>query len=97
MRQQMRDELLVSEHARIAAAFADASYGIDELSRARNQVDKWMRDRTCSPWYVQKWSQMLLGTPAAVAEKMRAVDPEERMALFQNTPFGFLLADRVRG
>lgn len=96
-KQRARDELLLSEHERIAIALANSEYGEAELARAREQVGKWERDQTCSLWYVRKWSQILLGAPGAVAERMRAIAPEERMALVQNTPFGFLLADQVRG
>lgn len=95
--QRARDELLLSEHERIAVAFATAEYGVAELNRARDQVAKWVRDGTCSQWYAKRWSQILSGSPAAVAAQLRMLESEERMALVQNTPFGFLLAEQVRG
>jgi hypothetical protein len=95
--QRARDELLLSEHERIAAAFASAKYGDAQLNRAREQVGKWIRDGTCSQWYAKRWSQILSGSPAAVAAQLRMLEAEERMALVQNTPFGFLLAKQVRG
>ncbi|MEW6690978.1 MAG: hypothetical protein AB1452_18030 [Pseudomonadota bacterium] len=95
--QRARDELLLSEHERIAAELAAAKLGDPELARAREQVGKWRRDHTCSDWYVHRWTEILSGPPTAVAQRLRALEAGERMALVQNTPFGFLLAEQVRG
>jgi hypothetical protein len=94
--QRVREELLASEHGRIAGALIAGEYGEQELVRAREQVAKWKRDGTCSSWYVKRWSEILFGPPSEVAMRMRGIEAGERRALYQNTPFGFLLSERVR-
>ena len=96
-RQRAREDVLTSEHERIAMALADSEIGETELARARDQVAKWIRDRTCSSWYANRWSEILSGSPGDVAVRLRGLAGDERKALFQNTPFGFLLSERVRG
>ncbi len=85
------------EHERIAAGLATSAIGENEMARAREQIRKWILGRTCSPWYASRWTEILAGPPIAVAGKLRDLEADERRALFQNTPFGFLLTDRVRG
>jgi hypothetical protein len=94
--QRARDEAIASEHDRIAAGLAGAEFGETELARARRHVGEWVQNGTCSSWYANRWSEILSGPPAAVASRMRALAGDERRALFQNTPFGFLLSERVR-
>lgn len=96
-KQRLRQDVLASEHERIAAALANGEFGERELARAREQVAKWIRGATCGAWYAKRWSEILSGTPAAVAVRLRGLEADERRALVQNTPFGFLLTDRVRG
>ncbi|MGH7186164.1 MAG: hypothetical protein ACREIB_07815, partial [Pseudomonadota bacterium] len=91
-----KQDILVSEHERIAAALASSEIGERELAQARDQVAKWIRGATCSPRYVKRWSKILAGSPVEVADRLLEIEVEERNALFQNTPFGFLLTDRVR-
>ena len=65
--------------------------------QAAGAVAKWIRGRICSPRYSSRWAKILAGSPGTVASRLRALEKSERSALFQNTPFGFLLRDRVRG
>lgn len=89
--------MLAAEHDRIARALSAREFGDRELARAREQVEKWRRDGTCSAWYVKRWSETLSGSPSEVAGRMHGLEAGERRALYQNTPFGFLLSEQVRG
>lgn len=95
-RQRAREEMLVSEHDRIAARLVAGQIGERELVQARQRVAEWIRNGTCSPSYTKRWSKILSGRPNEVADRLRGINADWRNALFQNTPFGFLLTERVR-
>ena len=58
--------------------------------RARGVVDRWERERLCSRHYVSRWRSMLEGPVERVAQAL--LEPGEwRDALFQNTPWAFVL------
>lgn len=90
-RQRLRDESLALAHARIAARLALGEIGPPEIERARAQVAKWEEQRICSKWYVQRWRAILRGSGRSIASRLLALEPSDARALFQNTPFGFLV------
>lgn len=57
--------------------------------RAQAQVDRWERDRLCSPRYIAAWKRILRLEPDAFQSEVLRSDAEG-IALRQNTPFGFL-------
>lgn len=60
------------------------------LSRAKNAVAVWEKNKTCSPQYVKAWNIVLNGNPSHRIRRMVL----RRESLLQNSPFGFLLNDR---
>lgn len=94
--QTLRDEKLARAHDRIAAKLALGAIGAVEIGRARAQIRKWREAKLCSRWYVDSWTALLDGTGPQVAAKMLALGGEDARALFQNTPFGFLVREHLR-
>ena len=95
-KQRLYEEKLGRAHERIAAKLALGEIGPGALKRAREQVRKWHEHRICSKWYVDRWSRILEGPGPRVASKMLGLDGAEARALFQNTPFGFLVREQLR-
>lgn len=62
------------------------------LRDAREAVDLWKRERTCSAFYVEGWSKVLRGDAAQVARRIRNIDSQWLDAMLQNTPFSRALA-----
>jgi HTH-type transcriptional regulator/antitoxin HipB len=90
-RQRLREERLARAHDRIAARLALGEIRADAIARARAQVAKWQAQRICSKWYVQRWTAILRGPARSIAARLLALEPADARALFQNTPFGFLV------
>jgi transcriptional regulator with XRE-family HTH domain len=95
-KQALYEEKLARAHDRIAALLALGEVGDEALERARAQVRKWHEHRICSDWYVARWNEILAGSPAGIAARIVALGKEDARALFQNTPFGFLVRDFLR-
>ena len=96
LRQRLHEEKLALAHARIAARLALGERGAADIGRARAQVRKWDEQRICSKWYVERWRRLLRGAGRGVAARLLALDPADARALFQNTPFGFLVRAELR-
>ena len=96
-RQRAYEARLAREHDRVAAGLALGALGAPDLVRARRQVARWVKQGTCSPWYARRWSEILAGKPAEAAARLLALEEGEQKALYQNTPFGFLVGARARG
>lgn len=95
-RQDVYDEKLARAHDRIAAMLALNALDPGALEQARGQVRKWADQQICSQWYVDRWSGILAGSGRQVAQKILALDVQDARALFQNTPFGFLVRTFLR-
>lgn len=95
-RQDLYEEKLARAHERIAAMLALDAVNPGALEQARGQVRKWADQQICSQWYVDRWSGILAGTGAQVAQKILALEKQDAKALFQNTPFGFLVRTILR-
>lgn len=87
---------LARAHDRIAAALALGQVSARDIARARAQVARWAEHRICSGWYVARWGRILEGTRREIAARLLALEKEDAGALFQNTPFGFLVRDYLR-
>jgi transcriptional regulator with XRE-family HTH domain len=83
-------------HALVAVRLLSASPGAAAamIGRARDGVDRWERERLCSPHYVSRWRRMLAGPVRRVARSLLR-DDEWTDALFQNSPWGFALGPSV--
>jgi transcriptional regulator with XRE-family HTH domain len=60
------------------------------VARARENVERWRRERLCSRHYVERWRSLLAGSRDRVA--LSLLEPGEwEDALFQNSPWSFAL------
>jgi len=95
-RQDLYEEKLARAHERIAAMLALDTVDPGTLEQARGQVRKWADQQICSRWYIDRWTGILAGTGVQVAQKILALEKQDAKALFQNTPFGFLVRAFLR-
>lgn len=95
-RQNLHEERLARAHDRIAARLALRQVSPAEIEKARNQVRKWADQKICSQWYVDRWTALLAGPAREIASRILQLEKEEAKALFQNTPFGFLVREYLR-
>ena len=78
-----------SRHLRLAIDLADdgrAAKGM--IAKARERVELWRRKGSCSPYYIQRWSQLLDLPPRKMAKAMASLGDWED-ALFHNTPWSW--------
>ena len=92
----LHEEKLARAHERIAALLALGKIQASDVGRARSQVRKWADQQICSQWYVDRWSAILAGSRRQIASRIVELEKEDARALFQNTPFGFLVRDFLR-
>jgi HTH-type transcriptional regulator / antitoxin HipB len=95
-KQRLYEERLGRAHERIAAKLALGELEPGAIERARDQVRKWDEHRICSKWYVERWSEILDGPDPRIASRLLSLDKADAKALFQNTPFGFLVREQLR-
>ena len=87
--QRVKLEEKRSRHLRLALALAgDRTAARRLIGKAKNVVDLWRRNRTCSPLYIKRWSALLALQPAELAKAMAAFGEWED-AMFQNTPWSW--------
>jgi hypothetical protein len=95
-RQDLYEHKLARAHDRIAARLALGAIDRADVERARKQVRKWADEKICSQWYVDQWTRILSGSRKEIAAKMIGLDRADSGALYQNTPFGFLVRADLR-
>ena len=95
-RQALYEEKLARAHDLIAARLALGAIPRADIEAARAQVRKWADRQICSQWYVDRWSRLLSGSGREIASKMIALEKADARALYQNTPFGFLVRAQLR-
>ncbi|MGH8746772.1 MAG: helix-turn-helix domain-containing protein [Burkholderiales bacterium] len=85
--QRARLEAQRSRHLRLAVRLASRPREAKALiQEARSVVELWRERKTCSPFYVKRWSRLLALAPAELAQGMACLG-EWEAALFQNTPW----------
>jgi hypothetical protein len=57
------------------------------IARARQEVERWRRERLCSPEYIDRWAQLLSLPVLELARAMAADDLDWGRALRQNSPW----------
>lgn len=62
------------------------------LEEARQMVQLWKRERSCSAFYIEGWSKVLRGSAAQVARRIQEIEPNWLDAMLQNTPFSRIVA-----
>jgi transcriptional regulator with XRE-family HTH domain len=76
-------------HLRLAVRIAeDESAAAALVARARQRVDLWRRNRSCSPFYIDRWSQALALPPREIAKEMASLGEWED-AMLQNSPWSW--------
>lgn len=87
LEQQGRIERQRIRHLRLAVALASDPAGARKLiGVARQTVALWRRNRTCSAYYIRRWTTLLALPPAKLARALASLGEWED-ALFQNTPW----------
>lgn len=77
-------------HLRLAVDLAtDARAAREKIAKARERVELWRRNKSCSPYYIDRWSQLLALPPKRVAKEMSSFGEWED-ALFQNSPWSWV-------
>jgi transcriptional regulator with XRE-family HTH domain len=87
LEEQVRRADLREKHLRLALDLATRGPEMKaRIAAARAQVALWERNRTCSPFYIQRWGDILRlpVKPMAVAIAARG---EWSDAMFQNSPW----------
>ena len=59
-----------------------------KINKARERVELWRRKNSCSPFYIERWSQLLALPPRKIAKEMSSFGEWED-ALFQNSPWSW--------
>ena len=84
-RQQLDQQRI--RHLRLATELAgDPKRARRAIAGAKRVVELWARNKTCSPFYIRRWSSLLALPPRELAGKMASLGEWED-ALFQNTPW----------
>jgi len=78
-----------NRHLRLAIELADDEKAASaRVARARARIDLWRRKRSCSPFYIERWSEILALPPRKLAKAMASLGEWED-ALFQNSPWSW--------
>lgn len=76
-------------HLRLAIELADDARAAEPMiEKAKERVELWRRKRSCSPHYIERWSEVLSLPPARVAKAMASFGEWED-AMFQNSPWSW--------
>ncbi len=78
-----------NRHLRLAIELAsDERAASAKMARARERVALWRSKRSCSPFYIERWSKLLALPPRKLAKAMASLGEWED-ALFQNSPWSW--------
>ncbi|MGQ0546373.1 MAG: helix-turn-helix domain-containing protein [Betaproteobacteria bacterium] len=76
-------------HLRLALELAgDEAAAAAKIARARERVELWRSKKSCSPFYIERWSRLLAQPPRRIAKQMSSLGEWED-ALFQNSPWSW--------
>lgn len=78
-----------NRHLRLAIELAnDERAASAKVAKARERVALWRSKRSCSPFYIERWSRLLALPPRKMAKAMASLGEWED-ALFQNSPWSW--------
>jgi hypothetical protein len=78
-----------NRHLRLAIELANDERGAAaKVAKARERVALWRSKRSCSPFYVERWSKLLALPPRKMAKAIASLGEWED-ALFQNSPWSW--------
>lgn len=76
-----------SRHLQLALELlTDAPAARQRIATAKARVALWREKRSCSPYYIERWSEVLALPPHRLAKAMGAFGDWEA-AMFQNSPW----------
>jgi transcriptional regulator with XRE-family HTH domain len=89
LEQQNRLERQRNRHLRVAIALAsDKRAARLMIEKARARVQLWRDKRSCSPFYIKRWSAILSLPPMKMAGAIASLGDWED-AMFQNSPWSW--------
>ncbi|NDP41277.1 MAG: helix-turn-helix transcriptional regulator [Aromatoleum sp.] len=89
LEQHWKREVQRTRHFRLAIELAhDERAAVAMIAKARERVELWRNKGSCSPYYIERWSQLLALPPRTLAKEM-ALLGEWEDALFQNSPWSW--------
>lgn len=76
-------------HLRLAISLGEEDSGAAEkVAKARRRVELWRRNRSCSAFYIERWSRILALPRRKMAKEMCSLGEWED-AMFQNSPWSW--------
>jgi len=89
LEQELRRRQQRERHLRLAINLGDdESSAAAKVAKARRRVELWRSKQSCSPFYIDRWSQLLALPPRKMAKEMSSLGEWED-AMFQNSPWSW--------
>jgi len=89
LEQELRLRQFRERHLRLAHELQlDGPSAAAKVAKARERVALWRDKKACSPFYIERWSQLLALPPQQLAKEMFSLGAWED-ALFQNSPWSW--------
>lgn len=89
LEQELKRREQRERHLRLAISLADdEAAAAKKIAKARQRVELWRSKRSCSPFYIDRWSRLLALPPRKLAKKMCSLGEWED-AMFQNSPWSW--------
>jgi transcriptional regulator with XRE-family HTH domain len=89
LEQEVRRREQRERHLRLAIHLGDdESNAAAKIAKARQRVELWRSNQSCSPFYIDRWSELLALPPRKLAKEMSSLGEWED-AMFQNSPWSW--------
>lgn len=89
LEQELRRREQRERHLRLAISLGDDdSSAAAKVAKARQRVELWRSNQSCSQFYIDRWSQLLALPPRKMAKEMSSLGDWED-AMFQNSPWSW--------
>ena len=90
LEQELRRRDQRERHLRLAIDLGnEESSAAAKIAKARQRVELWRSNQSCSPFYVDRWSELLALPPRKMAKEMSSLGEWED-AMFQNSPWSWV-------
>jgi transcriptional regulator with XRE-family HTH domain len=89
LEQELRRREQRERHLRLAIDLGDdEAAAAAKVAKAWQRVELWRSNRSCSPFYIDRWSRLLALPPRKIAKEMSSLGEWED-AMFQNSPWSW--------
>jgi transcriptional regulator with XRE-family HTH domain len=89
LEQELRIRQQRERHLRLAIELVDNEQeAAAKVAKAKERVELWRKNRSCSPFYIDRWSQLLSQPPREIAKQISSLG-EWQDAMFQNSPWSW--------